>query len=263
MKKLILLVLTLLPLQVFAAAAHVELDSFKADLTDKTSLQNGARLYADYCLACHTLQFARYQRMADDLSIPHDLAMENFIFDGKQIGSLMTNAMDKKMAAKWFGVAPLDLTLVARSRSPEWLYTYLRSFYHDPSRPYGVNNKVFKDVGMPFVLLELQGLQACAPGPAKAANGGIKRDPLTGEDILFGDDGHALNPCGSFDLVEKGSMTPEEFDKAVYDMVNFLEYMGEPMALERQRIGMGVMIFLAFFLVWAWLLNREYWKDVH
>ena len=145
---------------------------------------------------------------------------------------------------------------MSRARQPEWLYTYLRTFYRDDTRPYGVNNKVFKDVGMPHALLELQGMQECAMGPAKAANGGVKRDPLTGADILE-------EPCGQLVVTEEGSMTPEEFDGAMYDLVNFLAYTAEPIAAERQRIGLFVLLFIAIFTVFAWLLNREYWKDVH
>jgi ubiquinol-cytochrome c reductase cytochrome b subunit len=168
----------------------------------------------------------------------------------------MENAMDNAEAKKWFGAAPPDLTLVSRARQPEWLYTYLRTFYQDGSRPYGVNNKVFKDVGMPHVLLELQGMQECAPGPVTAANGGVKRDPLTGEDILE-------DPCGQFVIPVAGEMTSQQFDKTVYDLVNFLAYSAEPMVVDRHRIGMFTLLFIAFFTVFAWLLNREYWKDVH
>jgi ubiquinol-cytochrome c reductase cytochrome b subunit len=174
----------------------------------------------------------------------------------EKIGSLMENAMDETMAKVWFGATPPDLTLVSRARQPEWLYTYLRTFYKDDSRPYGVNNKVFKDVGMPHVLLELQGMQECAMGPVKAANGGVKRDPLTGEDILE-------EPCGRLKVAEPGSMTTEEFDTAMYDLVNFLAYTAEPMAKDRERIGLYTLLFIALFTVFAALLNREYWKDVH
>jgi ubiquinol-cytochrome c reductase cytochrome b subunit len=211
----------------------------------------------NYCMGCHSLQYARYNRVAADLGIPEDLFQANLMFDPDvKIGSLMHNAMDKPTAKKWFGVAPPDLTLVSRARQPEWLYTYLRTFYRDASRPYGVNNKVFKDVGMPHVLLELQGLQECAPGPVKAHNGGVKRDPLTGEDILE-------DPCGQFTIPVAGAMTPQEFDGAVYDLVNFLAYQAEPMVVDRHRIGMFTLLFIALFTVFAWLLNREYWKDVH
>jgi ubiquinol-cytochrome c reductase cytochrome b subunit len=163
----------------------------------------------------------------------------------------MNISMPADKAKAWFGATPPDLTLVARARSPEWIYTYLRNFYSDPSRPLGVNNKVFKDVGMPHVLLDLQGLQECAPGPVLAANGGIKRDPLTRAEVL--DD-----PCGRYTLSEKGKLSPEDFD-----LVNFLTYVGEPMAEDRKRIGVYALLFLAFLFIWVWLLNREYWKDLH
>jgi len=173
-----------------------------------------------------------------------------------KFAALMENAMDKDQAKSWFGATPPDLTLVSRARQPEWLYTYLRAFYRDDSRPYGVNNKVFKDVGMPHMLLELQGLQGCAAGPVVAYNGGIKRDPLTGEDLLE-------DPCGRLTIPVAGKMTPREFDGAVYDLVNFLAYSAEPMVADRHRIGTYTLLFIVLFTVFAWLLNREYWKDVH
>jgi ubiquinol-cytochrome c reductase cytochrome b subunit len=182
---------------------------------------------------------------------------EHLIFDPDvKIGSLMENAMDSDRAKTWFGAAPPDLTLVARARQPDWLYTYLRTFYKDESRPYGVNNLVFANVGMPHVMLELQGLQECAMGPSKAADGGTKRDTLTGEAMMG-------EPCGSFTVAEAGLMSPEEFDAAIYDLVNFLAYTAEPIAAKRQRIGTFVLLFIVLFFVFAWLLNREYWKDVH
>jgi ubiquinol-cytochrome c reductase cytochrome b subunit len=145
---------------------------------------------------------------------------------------------------------------VARSRSPEWLYTYLRNFYVDPKRPLGVNNRVFQDVGMPHALLDLQGLQECAPGSVIAANGGVKRDLLTGEDLLE-------DPCGRFSTVSAGSMDQAEYDQAVYDLVNFMTYVAEPMAEQRKHIGKLVLLFLLLLLVPVVLLNREYWKGIH
>jgi ubiquinol-cytochrome c reductase cytochrome b subunit len=203
------------------------------------------------------MQYSRYNRVASDLGIPEDLLKANLMFDPDQkVGALMTSAMDERTAKIWFGAPPPDLTLVSRARQPEWLYTYLRTFYKDESRPYGVNNKVFKDVGMPHVLLELQGMQECAMGAVTAHNGGVKRDPLTGEDILE-------DPCGQFTLAEAGAMTPEEYDVAIYDLVNFLAYTADPVVVERHRIGTFVLLFITLFFVLAWLLNREYWKDVH
>jgi ubiquinol-cytochrome c reductase cytochrome b subunit len=258
----LIMALTVLPLKAIGADAGyacgaIDCDEFVADPEDLPSLQSGAQVYMNYCMACHSLQYARYNRTAEDLQIPEDLFMENLMFDSNhKIGSLMENAMDEDLAKTWFGATPPDLTLVSRARQPEWLYTYLRTFYKDESRPYGVNNRVFKDVGMPHVLLELQGLQECAAGPVHAANGGIKRDALTGEDIKE-------DPCGNFTIAQEGSMTTQEFDGAMYDLVNFLAYTAEPMVVERKRIGMYVLMFIALFTVLAALLNREYWKDVH
>ena len=254
--------LTFLPLKAVGAESayncgSIPCDEFTADPHDQPSLQRGAALYMNYCFGCHSLQFSRYNRVAADLGIPEDLMESNLIFDPSvKIGALMENAMDERTAKVWFGATPPDLTLVSRARQPEWLYTYLRTFYRDDSRPYGVNNKVFKDVGMPHVMLELQGMQECAMGPVKATNGGVKRDPLTGEDILE-------EPCGQFTVAEEGSMSAEEFDVAMYDLVNFLAYTAEPIAADRKRIGVFVLLFIAVFFVFASLLNREYWKDVH
>jgi ubiquinol-cytochrome c reductase cytochrome b subunit len=257
----LIMALAIIPLKAVGAESEyacgtIECDTFEANLDDKASLQSGLNTYMNYCMGCHSLEYSRYIRVADDLGIPHDIMEQNIIYDDAGIGSLMDNAMPKPLAKKWFGAAPPDLTLVARARNPEWLYTYLRNFYKDDSRPYGVNNKVFPAVGMPHVFLELQGMQECAMGPVRAANGGIKRDPLTGEDILE-------KECGRLVVTDAGLQTPEEFDKTVYDLVNFLEYVAEPMQQDRKRIGIYVLFFLAIFFVFAWLLNREYWKDVH
>ena len=258
----LILALTILPLKVVGSEAghncgSMACDEINVNPRDKASLQSGAMLYMNYCMGCHSLQYSRYNRVASDLAIPEDLFQANLMFDSNQkIGALMENAMDERTAKVWFGAAPPDLTLASRARQPEWLYTYLRTFYRDDSRPYGVNNKVFKDVGMPHVLLELQGMQECAMGAVKAHNGGIKRDPLTGEDILE-------DPCGRFTVATAGAMTAEEYDVAIYDLVNFLAYTADPVLVDRHRIGTFVLLFITLFFVLAWLLNREYWKDVH
>ena len=258
----LILALTILPLKVVGAeSAHncgaIECDEISVDPANQASLQNGARLYMNYCMGCHSLQYARYNRVAEDLGIPEDLFLANLVFDpDEKIGSLMENAMDEDTAKVWFGATPPDLTLVSRARQPEWLYTYLRTFYRDDSRPYGVNNRVFKDVGMPHVMLELQGMQECAMGPVTSGNGGEKRDPLTGEAVME-------EPCGKFSISESGELNAEEFDAAIYDLVNFLAYTADPVALDRHRIGTFVLLFITLFFVFAWLLNREYWKDVH
>jgi ubiquinol-cytochrome c reductase cytochrome b subunit len=266
---LLILGLAFVPLQAVGSEANfdcgtIACDQIDVDATNLPSLQSGAKTFMNYCMACHDLRYARYERTADDLGIPHDLFLESLVFDSEaRIGMLMENAMTDAQGKKWFGASPPDLTLVARSRNPNWLYTYLRTFYQDPSRPYGVNNKVFKDVGMPHVLLELQGVTGCAPGPVHAENGGVKRNILTGEDVLYGDDGKALNPCGRQRVIEAGQLSVEEYDQVIYDLVNFLAYVAEPMAEDRKRIGGYVLLFLSLLFVFAFLLNREYWKDVH
>ncbi|HAD07857.1 MAG TPA: ubiquinol-cytochrome C reductase, partial [Porticoccaceae bacterium] len=258
---LIVLGMAIVPLKAAGAESAydcgtIPCDEFKADASDKESLQHGAKLFVNYCMGCHSAKYSRWERVADDLNIPHELALENLVFSGQKIGGLMEISMSEKSAKDWFGAPPPDLTLVTRARQPEWVYTYLRNFYADDSRPFGVNNKVFKNVGMPHAMLDLQGLPECAPGPVVTSNGGIKVDPLTSEPIL-GD------PCGTYALATEGAMSPPEYDAAVYDLVNFLAYMANPVADESRRIGIYVLLFLVFLLVWVVLLNREYWKDVH
>ncbi len=229
--------LTAVPLMAVGAESEARLESFKVNLADKASLQSGASTFINYCMGCHSAGFSRYQRVADDLGIPKEIAKEKLLFDhGKNLGDLMVSSMPKESAKNWFGVAPPDLSLVARVRSPEWLQGYLKGFYTDTSRPFGVNNTVFKNVGMPNVLGNLQGQQV----PCKSEG------------------------CAGTTHVEgTGSMSPEEFDKFVYDLVNFLTYLGEPAAMQRETIGAYVLFFLAFLFVFAFMLNREYWKDVH
>ena len=238
------------------ACGAIDCDPFKAQLTNNASSQNGAKLAVNFCMGCHSFKYSRWERVATDIGIPHQLMLDNMIFTGQKIGGLMDIAMPADKAKEWFGATPPDLTLVARSRSPEWVYTYLKNFYADPTRPLGVNNKVFKDVGMPHALLDLQGLPECAPGPVLSANGGIKRDLMTGADIL--DD-----PCGTFQINQLGTLSVEEYDSAVYDLVNFLTYISEPMAEQRKHIGKMVLLFLLLLMVFTVLLNREYWKGLH
>lgn len=235
---------------VFAAGAKVALDDADVDIYDKPSLQRGAALFTNYCMGCHSMKYSRYERVADDIGIPHELYLENLIFDDAKIGQLMEIAMEPGMAASWFGAPPPDLTLIARLRGADWLYTYLRAFYKDESRPWGVNNSVFKDVGMPHVMLGLQGL--CAHEPHFGGDAEI--DPMSGQEV-------GMPGCQSY--LTEGSMTPEEFDQAMLDLTNFLVYVGEPSKLQANAIAPFVLIFLVILFVPAYLLNREYWKDVH
>ena len=157
MKKLLITLLLAMPVAAWSAGGtDWPMEDFEGDLHNLPSLQNGFKLYTNYCMGCHGLQFQRYQRTADDLGIPHDLALKNLIFTGQKIGDLMTTAMPKEESKAWFGAAPPDLTMVTRVREPHWVYNYLKTFYADENRPLGVNNKVFANVGMPNVLLDLQ-----------------------------------------------------------------------------------------------------------
>ncbi|MDC0598507.1 cytochrome b N-terminal domain-containing protein [Gammaproteobacteria bacterium] len=232
----LIVALIFIPLTVVGAEADVELEHVEMNLENKASLQSGLQTFVNYCMGCHSAQYARYQRVADDLGISEELMMENIVFNpDTSFGDLMVSAMPET-AENWFGVAPPDLTLVARSRSPEWLNGYLKGFYLDESRPFGVNNRVFENVAMPNVLAGLQGDQL---------------------------------PCEEDHCVETihvdgtGSLSAEEFDKVVYDLVNFLYYLGEPARLDREKIGALVLFFLAFLFVLVFMLNREYWKDIH
>ena len=245
MKKLLIALVALVPSLVFAAGAAVHLDKANYDLSDKTSLQNGAKLFMNYCSGCHETSHQRYQRVATDLEIPEELMKENLIFTDTKIGELMKNSMDKKDAGKWFGNAPIDLTLVARVRGPDWIYTYLRSFYKDDTRPFGVNNAVFKDVGMPHVLEELQGIPTATFETTVDANG-VEHTVVV-----------------SLESDEGGEMSSDEYDQAVLDLVNFLVYSGEPNKLERQSLGFWVIGFLIILFVLSYLLKKEYWRDIH
>ena len=251
MKKIVLaLIACVFSGQLLAAAPKGPLDPIDVDITDQESLQRGLTLFANYCFGCHSLEHARYERAAVDLGIPNEIFEENLIFSDAKIGQLMTNAMPKDQAASWFGSAPPDLTLSARLRGPEWIYSYMRAFYVDPKRPYGVNNVVFKDVGMPHVLAELQGV--CAEAPAIGSDPEV--DPLSGKIVKS-------STCQEF--VSEGSMSPEQYDEAIYDLVNFLEYVGEPSRIQSVELGRMVLIFLAFLFVFVYYLNKEYWRDIH
>jgi ubiquinol-cytochrome c reductase cytochrome c1 subunit len=242
MKKLIIAsVLGLLPaLGLASGGAHLE--SANIDPTDQESLRRGAKTFVDNCMGCHSLQYMRYNRMAADLGIEEaDLRKDYMLGDAKP-GDLMTIPMRPEDGEKWFGTAVPDLTLVTRWRSPDWLYTYLKSFYVDPTRPYGVNNVVFPAVGMPHVLQGLQGVQ---------------------EPVMSEPHGGSAPVAIGVKLTQPGTLSPEQYDAVVRDLTNFLTYVGEPMKLERQRLGWYVIGFLVIFFIVAYLLKKEYWKDVH
>ncbi len=271
-KNLTLVLLTFLSPFVFGAGGDtpIALDKMEPNLEDRASLQRGARTYINYCMGCHSLGYQRYQRTANDLGVPEELMMEHMVFDpSAQIGSLMNNAMSVSNAKQWFGSVPPDLTMYTMLKGgPDYLYTYMRVFYQDDTRPLGVNNLLYENVGMPHALVELQGLQrkVCKQIPRLADNGGEMREPLTGAPITSEKCGEDLLSRGysPLELIEgSGSLTPKEYDEVVYDLSNFLYYTADPSRLERERIGVYVLLFLAFFFVFTWLLGREYTKEYH
>ena len=256
-KYLIAIVMALLPMTASAAGgAKIPLDHIELDYTNKGSLQRGMATFVNNCMGCHSAQYQRFERAAQDLEMPNNLVEEYLIFDrDKKIGEHMTIGMSADDAKVWFGNPPPDLTLEARLRGADWVYTYLRSFYEDPARPWGVNNAVFKDVGMPNVLEHLQGVQRLVCSEEKLMRYGTEGDidPLTGARI---------GGCLSHDA-RTGELTAEEFDKVIYDLVNFMAYMAEPSKEDAHRIGTYVLVFLFFFFFLAYALKREFWKDVH
>ena len=212
------------------------------DLDDKASLQRGAQLFMNYCSGCHSLQYVRYARIGEDLGLTEDQVQANLNLNGSKIGDHVISPMTEEMGKAAFGKAPPDLSVIARVRGSDWIYTYLKSFYLDESRPVGWNNKLFANASMPNPLWELQGLQ----------------QPVHGEKTATGE-----LPVEGFTLSQPGSQNAEEFDRTARDITAFLEYAGEPAALKRQSTGVWVILFLAFFTFIAWLLKTEYWRDVH
>jgi ubiquinol-cytochrome c reductase cytochrome c1 subunit len=243
-KRIFLLLLTIVPVLSLAAEGEIHLDQANIDPDNQQSLQRGARLFVNYCLSCHSADLMRYERMGQDLGIPEPLVAENLMFTGGKVGDLMTVATNPEDAVAWFGTVPPDLSVTARARGVDWLYTYLRSFYLDPSRPTGVNNLVFPDVGMPDVLWELQGWQKPVITTVKDPDG-------TERKVI------------ALELEQPGKLSPQEFDRAVRDLVNFMAYMAEPAKHEREQLGVKVILFLLVFLVVAYLMKKEFWKDVH
>lgn len=255
-KLLCLLALLAAPAAALAAAEHARLDPVHVDLGDKPSLQRGARIFVNYCLSCHSAAYMRYNRMGNDLGISEELVKENLLFAADKVGDLMKAVMPAEDAKDWFGTPPPDLTLVARSRGPQWIYTYMRSFYRDAQSPNGWNNIVFANVAMPHVLYEWQGEQRPVFRAEKhtvTAEEDGKRVQREVETKVF----------DKFEIETPGTMTVAEYDRAMRDLTNFLVYLGEPAKLDRYRIGIYVLIFLGIFLVFAYLLKKEYWKDVH
>lgn len=224
------------------AATEIALEPAHNNIANTASLQRGAKYFVNYCLGCHSAQYVRYNRLAADLQLTEDQLIENIMFTGEQPFDTMEIAMRPEDAVRWFGIAPPDLSLIARSRGTDYLYTFLRSFYADPSSPTGADNLVLPGTAMPHVLWELQGVQT----------------PVYGTDAEHG----GAEVFQGFEVVRPGSLSAAEFDQVVRDIVNFLDYIGEPMQRERQALGIRVIAFLLVFLLIAYLLKNEIWKDV-
>lgn len=239
MKKF-LIALLFAPVMAFASGAALHLDKWPGSVSDKAALQNGAKLFVNYCQSCHSASYMRYKNLTA-LGLTEEQVKENLMLAGDKIGDLMTVAARYDEQKKWFGATPPDLTIVARARGDagapkagaDWLYTYLRTFYRDDARPTGWNNVAFAAVGMPHVLWELQGTQVMN------------------------------HESGKLELAVPGKMSPAEYDKAVSDLVGFMVWMGEPQQEFRQTLGIFVLLFLAVLFVVAYALKKEYWKDIH
>lgn len=244
----LLVALLLVPLSALAAE-DVKLDRAPIDSQDLISLQRGAHTFVNYCLGCHSANYMRYNRLRD-LGLNERQIRDYLIFTGVKVGDLMKTAMAPKDGKEWFGTAPPDLTVIARSRSShagsgaDWLYTYLRSFYRDPTRPTGWNNIVFPNVAMPHALYELQGEQVLKTERVMRPEG----YPVDVQRLV---------------LEKKGELSPAEYDRMVADLVNYMNYMAEPVGTKRRTIGIYVLLFLGLFWVLAYALKKEYWKDVH
>ncbi len=239
MKNLTVLLLLLLSFGV-AASEGIELQNANIDLSNNASLQRGAKHFVTYCLGCHSIKHIRYLRIALDTDVDQKKMLKDIAPEGASIYDQLHSAMNAHDAEKWFGTQPPDLSLISRSRGADWLYSYLKSYYIDPKSPRGVNNLIFQDTAMPNPLWQLQGEQHAEH----------KKN-------IWGDEYTNLV------LKEPGTLSEGEFDIFVNDLVNFLVYVGEPAQLERQRIGKYVIFFIFMFLVLAYLLKKEYWKNIH
>jgi len=224
-----------------AAGGGGELEHANINLTDTASLQRGAALFINYCMGCHSAQYLRYNRLAQDLDLTEEQVESHLLFGDREISDYMLTAMDADQAEEWFGITPPDLTLTARSRGPDWVYTFLKSFYLTED---GWNNTVLPNAAMPHVLWELQGVQR-AVTETHTDEEGVEHVEMVG-----------------LELDEPGQLSPEDYEGVARDLVAFMEYAAEPARLKRESLGIWVLLFLAVFTFLAWLLYHEYWKDV-
>ena len=244
MRKLLALLL-ILPALAWASSGggKTSLDAAPVNLHDRASLQRGAQIFVNHCLNCHSASAMRYTRLSD-LGLDEGQIRDNLLFAGEKVGETMTAAMNPTAAKAAFGVIPPDLSLVARSRSPDWIYTYMRSFYRDPNSKTGWNNTVFPNVAMPHVLWEYQGRQVL--------NVTERTDPNSGD----------VHQTRKLAIEQPGTLKPVEYDRYVADLVNYLVYMSEPAQVDRKKWGVLALVLLVVFLVLSLMLKSEYWKDV-
>jgi ubiquinol-cytochrome c reductase cytochrome c1 subunit len=246
MKKLIFaILLAAAPMLALASSEGPHLEDANIDLSDQASLQRGAKYFVNYCLSCHSAKYQRFNRMARDIGLTDEEVLGNLMFTTDKIGDTMNISMPTDKATTWFGNPPPDLSVMVRARGVNYIYSYLRSFYLDEKRPFGVNNTVFPDVAMPNILWQLQGSQKAVYK--------VEKDSAGNDTEVF----------DHFEPVTPGTLSPEEFDQVARDLTAFLTYVGEPIQMERKHLGVWVLLFIAVFFVLAYLLNKEYWKDIH
>ena len=232
----------------FAASGGVEKLPAHTNVGNQASLQRGAKLYMNYCSSCHSMQFLRYSRIATDLGLTEEQVMANLNLTGAKFGETIRSSLSRENGEAWFGAAPPDLSLTARSRGVDWIYTYLKSFYADPTRESGWNNTVLPGASMPHVLWELQGTQELVSGAAAGGHGA---------------DAHADAGATHLELASPGALAPADYDEVVRDITTFMQYAAEPAALQREKYGVWVVLFLAVLTFLLWMLKHEYWRDVH
>ncbi|OUR70731.1 cytochrome c1 [Methylophaga sp. 41_12_T18] len=235
MKKLIFTLLMSLFVagQAVAASGGIHLDKVEVDLSDQASLQRGAKTFVNYCLSCHEAAYMRYNRMAKDIGLTDKQVMDSLMFASDKVGDTMTVAMRAEDAKRWFGVTPPDLSVIARAKGTDWLYTYLRTFYLDSAKAMGTNNSVFKDVGMPHVLWQQQGY-------------------LTNDHSEHG-----------LTKTSEGELSTHEYNVMIKDLVNFLAYIGEPSKIQRLALAKWVLLYLVLFFLVAYPMKKAFWRDIH
>ena len=243
-KKIILCLLMMTPVASLAAGGSAHLEHANVDISNEASLQRGAKYFVNYCLGCHSAKYVRYNRLALDLGLSEDQLVENIMFTGERPHDTMDNAIPVTDSGNWFGRTPPDLSLTARARGADWIYSFLKSFYADPSKPTGANNLVLEGASMPHVLWDLQGVHSA-----------VYRTEI-------GADGEAQEVFDHFEVTQPGSLSPDEFDVVAQDLTAFLVYISEPVQLERRSLGIKVILFLVVLFLFSFAYKKELWKDV-